>query len=205
MRRFHSISEHFSQTMNSKPIPVQLSRVRDPPQLYVTSKTTEIEEVDVGEEVRVGSEDEESDSSSDKVAPCSDTEEVDGLPLSLSPSSSLGSSGSSLAREETPPLGRKGSLLSRHHSPFSSRKSSPRRQTIAKINSSRAQGKPPAVARSTLSVARGAAAVASSSSLESDSDLVYIDLAPIFATRYVHIRHGSSAYIGYVFKVEILV
>ena len=33
-------------------------------------------------------------------------------------------------------------------------------------------------------------------------DGVVITLLPIFATRYVHIRHGNSTYIGLVFKVR---
>ena len=192
-----------------KPIPVPLSIVCEAPLRDMPSETMGVEEVDVGEveeEEEEGEEEREDRYERERLH--SETDEVDAPPFSPSPTSSICSSNSSQAHEDTPPLHRKLSLIARH-SPFSSRKTS-RRQTIAKINSSRAKKIPPAVARSDLAVARGAAAVAksngvaSSSSLESDPDLVYIDLPPIFANRHIHIVQGNGTHIGYVFKVKKL-
>ena len=213
MRRFHTTSDHYP-----KSIPVQLSRIHFPPQFtgpHLGVSRAGIDEpvvVDVGEEVCVGVANEEggSDNSTDKVVSSSETEGLESVPPSLSPSSSsLGSSGSSVPQEDTPTLTRKRSLFGLH-SPFTSRRSPPpRRQTISKISTRRLSEQvsrpPPTIAKTSLSVTRStatAASAASSSSAECDSDAVVISLPPIFATRYVHIRQGNSTYIGYVFKVR---
>ena len=181
-----------------------------------------VEEVDLGEEGEEeegGEEDEggegeggERGSGSDHSTVRSsemEVEETDGG-LTHSPSSSLGSS-SSLPREDTPRLTRKGSLLSL---PFLGRKTSRKQHTTPhNTNTSprqQPQAPPPSSAPSNpvlniaRSVAAAAAAVSSSPPLDSDPDCVYVDLPPIFATRYLHFRHSSNTYIGYVFKVIFL-
>ena len=174
----------------------------------VEGSEDEMEVIDLGEEVNVVEAEREGEGKGERegegdpnATPLSESEGPTLLPFSSgSPSSSIGTSSSGEARGDTPattlPTRRKGTLFS-SMSPFAVRSLSPRRQTISQINTSHRQLPPPSggVTKTTV------ATVASSSSLESDSDIVYIDLAPIFATRYLHIRQGNSTYIGYVFKV----
>ena len=217
-RRFHSMSEHYP--ISTKPIPVPLSRVVCPhSNSYVTQCEGEmeegIEEVDLGEEPEEEEEEEdeviggEGASGSDHsigVVHSSEIEAEDCIDggHTQSPSSSLGSSSSSIAHDDTPTLIRKGSLL---NLTFLARKSSSRRQT----NTSRQQRpqNPPTLdataSNPVLIIARHVAVVASSSSLDCDSDCVYVDLPPIFATRYLHIHQNNNTYIGYVFKVYIYI
>ena len=187
-QRFHSIPEHFPTS--TKPIPVPLSRMY--PESFVMEGGVACDE---GGEV---SEEEgcEMVESEGVELPLLEREEVDGATIfSPSPTSSICSSSSSHAHEDTPTL--RGLFLGL---PFPGRKSLARRQTLPNISPQQQPQAPPTSSRplSSLGVAVGGA---SSSSLEIDPDLVCVELPPIFATRYIHVRHSNSTYIGYVFKV----
>ena len=156
------------------------------------------EEVDIGEveegEGGKSEEEEEGEKRGDVESsieiPTCEEEGIDGEAIFYpSPTSSLGSS------DDTPTLPRKGSFLGLTSMV---RRSLSRRQT----NPSPRQcpQTPPTSSRPLSSLGGG---VVSSSSVESDPDLVCVELPPVFATRYIHVRHSNTTYIGYVFKVCI--
>ena len=177
-RRFHSMSEHYSQTL--RPIPVEPSTVAEgaAPASAHTDYGEEVGEVISGTSPPL--------LQRPPVSLVGD--HTPGLPpsppsppspfLSMLPSPVL-----EKKRVSLPPDG--------HPSPRLSR-----RQTIGAVGSSHASRASTAVASS-----NAAATPSFSATQETDSDMVLINLPPIFATRYVHIDRGGSTHIGYIFKV----
>ena len=207
-QRFHSIPEHFP--VSTKPIPVPLSQIYSD-QFVGGAKAEEgeeemgeVEEVDTGHDGMEGERGESGESGEggekgkerereDSIElPTGEEEGVDRETIfSPSPTSSLGSS------DDTPTLQRRGSFLG-----LSSmvRRSLSRRQTLPGSSPRQRLQTPPTLPRPLSSLG-----VASSSSVESDPDLVCVELPPVFATRYIHVRHSNSTYIGYVFKVRFFI
>ena len=189
--------------MSTKPIPVPLSRIYQETPVAEEGVAEEgvaeegVAEDEAIEEIDMGMEAEEEMERDGDLGELSEVmEEADGAAiLSHSPPSSLGSSSSSLA--DTPTLPRRVSFLGL---PFPGRKLS-RRQTIANAAPQQQPQATPTSSRpvSVVGVVGGGA----KPSPPEDPDMVCVDLPPVFATRYLHIRHqNNSAYIGYVFKVS---
>ena len=170
MRRFHSVSEHFSPTVKTIPMGVVEER----------------EDVSAGENPYRGEELTATVPPAHPQPPLPFEENVGPSPAPLRRVKTLNSPSRDRRRVSLQP-----------HSPSLSPRLM-RRQTIGGLSSTHHK--------------RTADNVASSHSLdmpdfsvaqELEPDMVFINLPPIFATRYVHIDSSGSTHIGYIFKVSI--
>ena len=192
-RRFHSMSEHYPVSLEPSSIQPRphsvLLPIRAEMRLGGVVRGTELVEVDVGEEC-VGNEEEGEEGEEEGggsgnygntgggVSSVELEEREIVFPLSSSPSSSLDSSST---HGDTPTLGRRRGSL---ESLLTVQRSSPQKQAVSQNNTPQ---QPLAVSKR-----KGVDVVRSASPPEIDEDMVYIDLAPIFATHYVHVPQGGA-------------